>query len=126
MADVALSETYFGFTTIRNYMETSHAKGPQEANVKHMCDLNVIRGKVRIQTTKDFYKHLAANFKYPAAPLFPSRSVKLAKREFFILENADRNKRGRYFKEVKGNRDDHCEDWRTTWFTVCATLAVLL
>ena len=110
MADVTFSETDFGFTTIRNYMETSHAKGPQDdagANVKHMCDLDVIRGKVRIQTAKDFYEHLEANFKHPAAPSFPSRSVKLAKREFFYLENTDRNRGGRSFKEVKGNRDIH-------------------
>ena len=110
MADVTHSRADFGFPTIRNFMETSHAKGPQDgagANVKHMCDLDVIRGKVRIQNARDFYEHLKKNYENPAAASFQSRSVKLAKREFFYVENINRNRENRSFKEVKGNHEIH-------------------
>ena len=110
MADVSYSTSDFGFTTIRNYMETSHAKGPQDgagANLKHMCDLDVIRGKVRIQNAKDLYEHLQKNQRNPAASSFPSRSIKLARREFFYIEKVNRNREGSSFKEVKGNREVH-------------------
>ena len=97
MADITYSLPDFGFTTIRNYRETSHAKGPQDgagANVKHMCDLDVIRGKVRIQNAKDLYNHLLENYRNPAATAFPSRSVKLARRVFFYIESVYRKRKG--------------------------------
>lgn len=49
MGDVSHSSTDFGFTTIRNYYETSHAKGPQDgagANLKHQADMAVIKRQV--------------------------------------------------------------------------------
>ena len=38
MGDVAQSSSDFSYVTVRNYFETSHAKGPQDgagANLKH-------------------------------------------------------------------------------------------
>lgn len=105
MADITYSLTDFGFVTIRNYMETSHTKGPQDgagANVKHKCDLEVIRGKVKIQNAKDLYEHLIKNYQVPAASTYPSKTVKLAGRVFFYIENINRNREGRSYKEVKG------------------------
>ena len=52
LADINFSETNSGFSTIIKYMEMPHAKRPQAGAgtiVKHMCDLDMIQGKVRIQ-----------------------------------------------------------------------------
>ena len=50
MGDVAHSTSDFGYITIRNFFETSHAKGPQDAagaNLKHKADMAVIKHQVR-------------------------------------------------------------------------------
>ena len=110
MGDVSFSEMDFGFKTIRNYMETSHAKGPQHGagdNIKHKAELDVIRGKVRIQNAKDFCEHMKENYKDPAKVSFQSRSVQLSKRLFFYVENNNRKRAGRSFKEIIGNRQIH-------------------
>ena len=110
MGDVSFSEQDFDFKTIRNYMETSHAKGPQDGaggNIKHMADLDVIRGKVRIQNAHDFYEHMKQNYSDPAISSFQSRTVQLSKRLFFYIENNNRNRAGRSFREVVGNRQIH-------------------
>ena len=107
MGDVSFSELDFGFKTIRNYMQTSHAKGPQDGaggNIKHMADLDVIRGKERIQNAQVFYEHMKQNYSNPAVSSFQSRSVQLSKRLFFYVENNNRNRAGRSFIEVLGNR----------------------
>lgn len=60
MGDVSYSKLDFGFTTIRNYFETSHAKGPQDgagANLKHKADMAVIRREVVIQNAKDLFDY---------------------------------------------------------------------
>ena len=49
MGDVAQSSSDFGYVTIRNYFETSHAKGPQDgarANLKCKADMAVIKRQV--------------------------------------------------------------------------------
>ena len=49
MGDVAQSSSDFGYVTVRNYFETSHAKGPQDgaaANLKHKADMAVIKRQV--------------------------------------------------------------------------------
>lgn len=49
MGDVSHSAADFGFTTIRNFFETSHVKGPQDgagANLKHKADIAVIKRQV--------------------------------------------------------------------------------
>ena len=49
MGDVAQSSSDFGYMTIRNFFETSHAKGPQDgagANLKHKADMAVIKQQV--------------------------------------------------------------------------------
>ena len=46
MEDVAQSSSDFGYITVRNYFETSHAKGLQNgagANLKHKADMAVIK-----------------------------------------------------------------------------------
>ena len=52
MGDVAQSFSDFGYITIQNYFETSHAKGPQDgagANLKHEADMAVIKRQVNMQ-----------------------------------------------------------------------------
>ena len=49
MGDVAQSSSDFGYVTVCNYFETSHAKGPQDgagANLKHKADMAVIKRQV--------------------------------------------------------------------------------
>lgn len=56
MGDVAQSSSDFGYMTIRNYFETSHAKGPQDgagANLKHKADMGVIKRQVYFACSKD-------------------------------------------------------------------------
>ena len=48
-----------GVPYIRNFYETAHAKGPQDAAggfIKHAADMAVLRGQVVIQSARDFYK----------------------------------------------------------------------
>ena len=58
MGDIAQSSSDFGYVTIRNYFETSHAKGPQDgagANLKHKADMAVI--KRQVYPDLKFYTH---------------------------------------------------------------------
>jgi hypothetical protein len=58
MGDIAQSSSDFGYVTIRNYFETSHAKGPQDgagANLKHKADMAVIKRQVYLDLK--FYTH---------------------------------------------------------------------
>ena len=57
MGDVSFSLLDFGFPRVRNYFETSHAKGPQDsagANLIHKADMAVIRCEVVIQKPKTY------------------------------------------------------------------------
>ena len=68
----------FGFPIRRNYFETSHAKGEQDAagsHVKQQASLAVIRGRADITNAKQLCDHLTANFSLPAQSSFPSRST---------------------------------------------------
>ena len=53
----------FGFPIRRNYFETSHAKGEQDAagsHVKQQASLAVIRGRADITNAKQLCDHLTA------------------------------------------------------------------
>ena len=68
----------FGFPIRRNYFETSHTKGEQDAagsHVKQQASLAVIRGRADITNAKQLCDHLTANFSLPAQSSFPSRST---------------------------------------------------
>ena len=110
MGDVSYSMEDFSFRTIRNYFETSHAKGPQDgagANLKHKAEMEVIRRNVRIQSAKDLYEFAMANLQEPAPTTYQASSVKLARRVFFYIDKLDPRQSGRRFKEIKGNRAIH-------------------
>ena len=110
MGDISFSNSDLGCKTIRNYFETSHAKGPQDgagANLKHKADMEVIKRKVIIQNAQDLFKFAENNLKTPAPLRYQSENVQLKRRVFFYVENVNRDRCRRYFKEVKGNQSIH-------------------
>ena len=110
MGDVSFSNADFGYRTICNYFETSHAKGPQDgagANLKHKADMEIIKRNVIIQNAEDLFKFAENNLKAPAPSHYQSENVQLKRRIFFYVDKVNRDRRGRYFKEVKGNRAIH-------------------
>ena len=59
LVNTSYSVADFGYPTIRNYFETSHAKGPQDgasANLKFKADMAVITRQKIIQNTVDLYE----------------------------------------------------------------------
>ena len=104
MGDVSYSVADLGYPTIRNYFETSHAKGPQDgagANLKSKADMAVIRRQQVIQNAHDLYTFAQGNM------LTPVSGGSLSRRVFFYVEASDRNRPRRHFKEIKGNRAIH-------------------
>ena len=104
MGDVSHSIADFGFPTIRNYFETSHAKGPQDgagANLKFQADMAVIRRQTIIQNVADLYKFADENLKVPR------EKATLSRRVFFYVPENERNRPRRHFTEIKGNRSVH-------------------
>ncbi|CAG2255254.1 unnamed protein product [Mytilus edulis] len=70
MGDVSfVAESELGYSKlIRNFFETSHAKGPQDAAggfLKHQADYAVLRGKTHIQNAKDFFTFAEKNLQQP-------------------------------------------------------------
>lgn len=88
MGDVSFSVTDFGFFTIRNYYETSHAKGPQDgagANLKLKADMAVIKGNEIIQNARDLFNYAEKNLKEPAPSHYQSEN-KTLKRGIFLRQ----------------------------------------
>ena len=110
MGDVSFSLLDFGVPTVRNYFETSHAKGPQDgagANLKHKADMAVIRRETIIQNAKDLFEFAKARLSLPSSTRFQSQVVKLKRRVFFFVPEHDRERPYRMFREVKNNRTIH-------------------
>ena len=110
MGDVSYSTTDFGYFTIRNYYETSHAKGPQNgagANLKHKADMAVIKEQVVIQNANDLYGFAEKNLKEPAPSCYQSENVALKRRLFFYVDSVNRDRPHRLFTDVKDNRAIH-------------------
>lgn len=87
--DLSCSQADFGFTIRRNFFDTSHAKGEQDAgsHVKQQASLAVVRGTASITNAKDLFYHQTSNFSKAAQSSFPSRSksVILNRRIFFTF-----------------------------------------
>lgn len=117
IGDLSCSLADFGFTIQRNFFETSHVKGEQDAagsHVKQQASLAVVRGTATITNAKDLCDHLTSHFSKPAQSSFPARSksVSLNKRIFFYVpsEGPDailRKREGRKFETIKGIRKLH-------------------
>ena len=92
------------FLTLRNYFETSHAKGRQDevgANMKHKAYMAVIKRQVIIQNASDLYDYTKENLNKPSTTRYKSQSVGLKRRILFYVEEHQRNRR---FKQIKGSR----------------------
>lgn len=117
IGDLSCSIADFGFTIQRNFFETSHAKGEQNAagsHVKQQASLAVVRGTATITNGKDLCDHPTNHFSKPAQSSFPSssKSVILNRRIFFYVPSQGpnailRNREGRKFETVKGTRKLH-------------------
>ena len=86
IGDVSFSVTDFGYFTICNFYETSHAKGPQDgagANLKHEADMAVIKEQVLIQNARDLFNFAEDKMKDPAPSRYQSENVALKHRIFF-------------------------------------------
>ena len=113
VGDMSCSLSDFGFTTQRNYFETSHAKGKQDAagsHIKQKVSQAVPRQTATITNAKSMYEFLSQNFSLPAVS---AKSVELKRKIFFyVLASSEaavkRNRAGRHFKEAKGIRKRHC------------------
>lgn len=105
MGDVCHACTSLGYEAlIRNYHETAHAKGPQDAAggiLKRQADTPVLRGKTSIQNAEDFYNFAVENLGTPKSGIY-------SKRTFRYVDEIPRNYfKERDFKPVKGNRKIH-------------------
>ena len=108
--DVTFSLLDFGFPTLKNYFETSHAKGPQDGastNLKHKADMAVIRREIVIQNAKDLLDFARANLSFPSSTRFQSQVVNFRRRVFFFVSEHDRECPYRMFKELKNNSSTH-------------------
>ena len=86
---------------IRNYFETSHAKGPQDAAggfLKNQVDLAVYRESEIIQSASDFFNYCENHLK-------DSKSTYCKRRIFRFVEQIDRNNMS--FNAVPGIRRLH-------------------
>lgn len=117
LGDLSCCFAGYGFLVQRNFFETSHAKGEQDAagaNVKQKVSHAVLRKTTVIRNAKDMKEYLEENFITPAASMFASRSkaVGLAHRIFFYVpsegdEAVVRCRPERTFKELKGIQKLH-------------------
>ena len=67
----------------------------------------VIKRQVIIRNAADLYEFCVENLQQPAQSQYQSENVNLQRRIFFYVEQTNRERRTRYFKEVKGNRSIH-------------------
>ena len=103
---VLMSQKDFGHHTVRNYFETSHAKGEQDAagaHIKQRTAIAVVRNEVTIQNDHDLCEFLACKFSSPVG-----ENVELKHRRFFYVDQGKIVRKGRKFTDVKENRKIHC------------------
>ena len=104
MGDTSYSVADFGFPTIRNCFETSHAKGPQDgacANLKFKADMAVIRWQKITQNAVNLYEFAQEQ------PQVPSEKASLSRRIFLYVEQHERERPCCCFKEVRRNHPIH-------------------
>ena len=88
VGDLSCSLADFGFHIVRNYFETSHAKGEQDAagsHVKQKVSQAVLRRTATIKSAKSLHEYLVQNFTHPAASSFNARTIAVQlKRHVFL------------------------------------------
>lgn len=99
-----LSHMYrrLGYTKlVRNYFETSHAKGPQDAAggmLKRQLDMAVMKGNV-IQNAHDVFEYASKNLSTPKSGIYQRRVFK-------YVETVDRSEKW-LFRPIPKNRSIH-------------------
>ena len=102
--DLSYTKQDFGFTIIRNFFETSHAKGVQDAAgglIKNQADMAVARGKYIIQNAEDLYEFGVGNW------CFPKDSSSGCKRRIFRYIQEIPLDRSRSFRHIPSVRCLH-------------------
>ncbi|XP_053398110.1 uncharacterized protein LOC123564904 [Mercenaria mercenaria] len=114
MNDISKSYEDFGCHCQRNYFETSHGKGEQDAagsHVKTKAHMSIIRRECAIHTARDLHQFLSSSFKFPESSSYKSRQEKVTLKQrlfFYISENdIERNRRIGKVRAVKDNRKIH-------------------
>ena len=112
MADVSNSECDFGYKTIRNFFETSHAKGEQDAaggHCKTKADHAIVREGKQFKHANDFFQYLDSEFRQPS-----TEGSDLKRRVFFEVQDVNRRRPmvPQPVKEGGGIR---------SWHSVCST-----
>ncbi|XP_062578884.1 uncharacterized protein LOC134240823 [Saccostrea cucullata] len=102
--DVSESVAEFGYTTLtRNFFETSHAKGPQDAAggfLKNQADLAILRGQCIIQNAKKLFQFANEKLQNP-------KGVSNVKRRIFrFVEEIPRDP-PRLYSPLPGIRSIH-------------------
>lgn len=104
MGDISTACGTLNYSKIsRNFYETSHAKGPQDAAggfLKKQADLAVLRGKCEIQSAKDFFQFANTNLTEPKSGIYKRRI-------FRYIGNINRDERANEYKPVRDNRKIH-------------------
>ena len=103
---VLFSSSDFGFPAQRNYFETSHAKGRQDAvgaHIKQKAGLAVVRREATIQSAEQLCSFLSSSFTEAVR-----KESDLRRKVFFYVKKHEVNRKGRKFSEVQGNRKIHC------------------
>ena len=82
MGDVSRIQGELGYSKIiRNFYETSHGKGPQDATggfVKHQADMAVLMGSEMIQNAKDFFDFVDNKLRIPQSGVYKLRVFRYA------------------------------------------------
>lgn len=117
IGDLSCCFVDYGYQIRRNYFETSHAKGEQDAagsNVKQKVTQAVLRKTAVIRNAKDMVDYLNDNFTSPSVSTFHSRTkaISLSRRVFFYVPKVgegciERKRPDRHFRELKGVRKIH-------------------
>ena len=103
---VLLSNKDFGYFTKRNYFETSHAKGEQDAagaHIKQRAAMAVVHNEVTMQSGKDLFEFLSSKFSKPIG-----ENAELKCRKFFYVDQGEIVRKGRKFTDVSEDRKNHC------------------
>jgi len=78
--DVCHACTGLGYEAlIKNYHETSNAKGPQDAAggiLKRQADIAVLQGKTTIQNAENFFNFAKENLETPKSCIYSKRTFK--------------------------------------------------
>lgn len=103
VGDISYSKKDFGYNTVRNYFETSHAKGTQDAAgglIKRQADAAVHKGKAIIQCAQDLFDYATRELSVP------KKTEGCTRRIFRYIPEVMRT-RPRLFKTISNIRSLH-------------------